>query len=213
MSQLTLRLQGAGTAPLPRLERQSRWWVDPKKGLVAVSYWGFVAMVSPTLKTLRYYFRKLKENYFRGCPYLLRPGEQSLSLTKIKRLRLTSRKSYLSTLTCGHYVVSYPFFPFKRVTIYPSPPPFASLQNGAHGIRSEVSHVGPPGSGAVEARGGEQSPAPCLACLAHKLRVALVRQRCCFYCCSAPPRCLPSPSICPLTPASASERRSTRTCW
>lgn len=52
---------------------------------------------------------------------------------------------------------------------------FASLQNGAGSIgRPEVSHVGPPGSGAVEAGGGEQSPAPCLVCLAHKPGVALV---------------------------------------
>lgn len=51
---------------------------------------------------------------------------------------------------------------------------FASLQNGAGDVgRPEVSHVGPPGSGAVEALGGEQSPAPCLVRLAYKPSVAL----------------------------------------
>ena len=79
--------------------------------------------------------------------------------------------------------------------------------------RSEVSSVGPPGSGAIEAQGGEQSPAPCLAPQAHRLSVALARSRCCCYSCSAPARSSPSPSTCPLTPASASARRSTRTCW
>ena len=79
--------------------------------------------------------------------------------------------------------------------------------------RSEVSSVGPLGSGAIEAQGGEQSPAPCLVPQAHRLSVALARSRCCCYFCSAPARSSPSPSTCPLTPASASARRSTRTCW
>lgn len=53
---------------------------------------------------------------------------------------------------------------------------FASLQNGASGIgRSEVSYVIPPGSGAIEAQGGEQSPARCLVSLGHGPSVALTR--------------------------------------
>lgn len=66
--------------------------------------------------------------------------------------------------------------------------------------RSEVSSVGPLGSGAIEAQGGEQSQHHCLAPQAHRLSVALARSRCCCYSRSAPARSSPSPSTCPLTP-------------
>lgn len=42
--------------------------------------------------------------------------------------------------------------------------------------------------------------------------LALARWHCCLCSCSAPAQSSPSPSICPLTLASVSARRSTRTC-
>lgn len=146
----------------------------PAIGIVAVSYWGLVAMVSQTIKTSGHYFRNLKENYFQGCPYLLWLSELSLSLTKTKLFGETSGKSHLTTLICEYDMLSYPHFPLKDLLYIFNL--FASLQNGADSIeRSEVSYVGPPGSGAIQAHGGEQSPAPCLACLVHKPCVALAR--------------------------------------
>lgn len=44
------------------------------------------------LKPRGLYFRKLKENYFLSCPYLLWPTEQALSLIKMKLFLETARK-------------------------------------------------------------------------------------------------------------------------
>lgn len=126
------------------------------------------------LKTRQALLPEVKGELLPGLPVLAMADWAVTKRSKIKLLRKTSRHSYLNTLTrditCYHIVSS-----LSKDLQY-SLPLFASLQNGADGIgRSEVSHVGPPGSGAVEAQGGEQAPAPCLVCLAHRRWVALAR--------------------------------------